>query len=232
MDRNVRLRTPGSLGVLHLMTVAALRSPEPGVGSSLRLTMGARLAPPSHRSSPPGTRRSLWPGPSARRRRLSVFDWLPLPFVSACLSKNAATQADPSPRARAGPLALDARPLCEDRRCPRLGNELGTKARCDAPRLHTAQPPALGIRMPGPGVDSTGIHAASADPPTTYVIGRRRTTSGHRAAHGGGGVGRADACEEPSRTTRGPSWRGRSPAGAAGARRARPERARDVGGYL
>lgn len=59
----VRFRTAGSLGVRHLLTVAALRSPGPGVGSWFHLAPGARLSPPSRRSEPPGNRCSLWPGP-------------------------------------------------------------------------------------------------------------------------------------------------------------------------
>jgi len=59
----VRFRTAGSLGVRHLLTVAALRSPGPGAGSWLHLASGARLSPPSRCSEPPGTRCSLWPGP-------------------------------------------------------------------------------------------------------------------------------------------------------------------------
>lgn len=82
----VRLRTAGSPGVLHLVTVAALRGPGPGVGSWIRLAADARLAPPSRCAVPPGARPSPWPGPWTRRRRLSVIDWLSRPFVSACLN--------------------------------------------------------------------------------------------------------------------------------------------------
>jgi len=46
----VRFRTAGSLRVSHLVTVAALRSPVSGAGSSLRLAMDARLSPPFHRA--------------------------------------------------------------------------------------------------------------------------------------------------------------------------------------
>lgn len=59
----VRLRTAGSPGIRHLLTVAALRSPGPGVGTWLRLAPGARLAPPSRHAEPPDHRCSLWPGP-------------------------------------------------------------------------------------------------------------------------------------------------------------------------
>jgi hypothetical protein len=46
----VRLRTAGSPGILHLPTVAALRSPLPGAGVWLCLAPGAQLALPSRRS--------------------------------------------------------------------------------------------------------------------------------------------------------------------------------------
>jgi hypothetical protein len=59
----VRFRTAGSHGVRHLLTVAALRSPNPGVGSWFHLARDARLSPPFLRSEPPGVRCSSWPGP-------------------------------------------------------------------------------------------------------------------------------------------------------------------------
>jgi hypothetical protein len=59
----VRFRTAGSHGVRHLLTVAALRSPDPGAGSWFHLARDARLSPPFLRSEPPGIWCSLWPGP-------------------------------------------------------------------------------------------------------------------------------------------------------------------------